>query len=289
MIGRFALHRPRSVAEASALLREHEMDAALYCGGTELLLVMKMGLASFGHLVDVKRIPELAGIEPAPDGGLRIGAAVTHREIERSDVVADRYHALRDLERQVANVRVRNTGSIGGNLCFAEPHSDPATFLLACGARLELAAGEKTRELGIDEFVIGPLTTAREPDEVLVAVHLPAVPPATGYAYRKLAFFERPAASVAVGVTVSDGTIESSRVAVGSVNEVPTLMDRAAAALVGWSASDPHPALEACAAAVAEDVDAFDDINGSADYKRHLASVLVRRAGAAALQEAVRA
>jgi carbon-monoxide dehydrogenase medium subunit len=289
LIGRFALHRPGSVEEASALLVEHEMDAALYCGGTELLLVMKMGLASFGHLVDVKRIPELRGIERTDEGALRIGAAVTHREIERSAAVAETYPGLARLERHVANVRVRNTGSIGGNLCFAEPHSDPATFLLACGARLELASGAGRREVAIDEFVVGPLMTSREPDELLVAVRLPPVPERTAYVYRKFAFFERPAASVAVGVTLSDGQIAGSTIAVGSVSQVPSLMERAATALRGAQLTDASEALEAAAAATAEDVDAFDDINGSADYKRHLASVLVRRAGAAAVEEATRA
>ena len=96
----------------------------------------------------------------------------------------------------MANVRVRNTGTLGGNLAFAEPHSDPATFLLACGASLELASPSGTRHVPIPEFIIGPLTTAREPDEVLVAIHVPPAAVSEGRGYAKIAFFERPAASV---------------------------------------------------------------------------------------------
>ncbi len=291
MIPRFALVRARTLDEAFEAFASAGGDAAWLAGGTELLQVMKMGLAAFGTLVDLKPIDALRGIEPTADGGVRIGAGTTHREIERSPVVARRLPALGGLARHVANVRVRNQGTIGGNLAFAEPHSDPATFLLACGAEVELAGPRGSRRIGIADFVLGPLATAREPDEVVVAAHVPGAGPGAGRGYAKAKFFERPAVSVAVAVRVADDAIAEARVAVGSMVEAPTLVDGAARALVGVPVSGPPDgALDQAAGRAAESfgaLDAIEDLNGSADYKRHLAGVLLRRAARGAVTEAV--
>ena len=281
MIPRFSLARPRTLEEAWEALAATGGEGAYYAGGTELLQVMKMGLAQFATLVDLKGIEELRGIAAANDGSLRIGGAATHRQIERSPDVRDRLPALARLEEHVANVRVRNQGTLGGNLCFAEPHSDPATFLLAAGAEVELAGPNGRRRLGIGEFVLGPLFTDREQDEVLVAVHVPERRAGQARGYAKIAFFERPAASVAVSVDVADGAIGAATVAVGSLTEIPMTVSEAGNALVGLPAApDPRdddralaPAREALAG-----LDAIEDLNGSADYKRHLAGILLGRA-----------
>jgi carbon-monoxide dehydrogenase medium subunit len=131
----FDLHRAGSVEEAHELLQRYGEDAAVVCGGTELLLLLKLGFAAYGHLVDVKGIGELGGIR-SENGTLVIGATATHREVERSPVVLERLPALAAMERDVANIRVRNVGTLGGNLCFSDPHSDPATFLLALGGEV---------------------------------------------------------------------------------------------------------------------------------------------------------
>ena len=288
VIPRFSLERPTSLIEAFQAHAAAGGDAAWLAGGTELLQVMKMGFAQFGTLIDLKRIADLRGVEVTPDGRLRIGAATTHRAIERSEVVREHAPALAALEAHLANIRVRNTGTIGGNLAFAEPHSDPATLLLACGATVELVAPGGRRELGIDEFVLGPLWTAREPGEIIVAIHLPPAGVGTGRAYDKIKFFERPAASVAVTMTVVDGSISRSTVAVGSLTERPTIVPGAGDALVGTAADlralDPpvRVAIESFG-----DLDIGADLNGSADYKRHLAGVLLGRAVRGALSEAL--
>ena len=288
MIPRFALSRPQSLAEAFDAFAATGGDAAWIAGGTELLQVMKMGFAQFGTLVDLKGIHELRGIELDGDGRLVIGSATTHREIERSPLVARHAPGLATLAARVANVRVRNTGTIGGNLAFAEPHSDPATFLLACGASVRLAGPAGRRELGIGDFVLGPLFTAREPDEIVVSIVVPAAGPGEGRAYEKVAFFERPAASVGVALAVRDGTIAAATVAVGSLTEVPTLVPDAAARLVGVAASEAALADRLVAAGeVFAAVDAVPDLNGSVDYKRHLAGLLFGRAARAAVREAV--
>jgi len=288
VIPRFSLARPRSLPDAFEAFDASGGDAAWLAGGTELLQVMKMGLAQFGTLIDIKAIADLRGLERTADGSLRVGALTTHRELERSPLIAEELPGLAALEARVANVRVRNTGTIGGNLAFAEPHSDPATFLLACDATVRLVSPRGRREMGVGEFVQGPLFTARDPDELVLDVVVPRRAPATGRAYEKIAFFERPAASVAVRLAVVDGTIGEATVAVGSLTEVPTLVPEAGAAFRG---SEARP--EALAEPVRTAFEAFGgidviaDLNGSPDYKRHLAGILLGRAAEGALTEAI--
>jgi aerobic carbon-monoxide dehydrogenase medium subunit len=286
VIPRVALARPTTIDEAFTAFAAAGGDAAWYAGGTELLQVMKMGLARFSTLIDLKRLPELRGI--AVDGGeLVIGGGVTHREIERNEVVRRVAPALAELEAHVANVRVRNQGTIGGNLCFAEPHSDPATFLLACNARVRLASPRGTRELPIGEFILDPLVTARDEDEILVSVVVPRVAAGEGRAYEKAKFRERPAVSVAVRLRADGGKVVDAHVAVGSMTDRPMLVPDAAAALVGMPVDRPDDG-SAFAPAIAAlgDLDAVGDLDGSPDYKRHLAGVLLGRATRAARAEA---
>ncbi|MEK6720501.1 MAG: FAD binding domain-containing protein [Chloroflexota bacterium] len=287
MIPRFSLTRPGSIEEALDAFDRAADDVAYLAGGTELLQVMKMGLAQFTTLIDLKGIAELKGISVLPVGTLRIGATSTHRDIERSPLVRERAAGLARLESRIANVRVRNAGTLGGNLAFAEPHSDPATFLLACGASLTLAGRAGRRELEVAEFAVGPLATAREQDEVLVEILIPAARPGEGRAYDKIAFFERPAASVAVRLTVVDGSIADATVAVGSLTDTPVVVTGAGGALQGAPVLGDGFAVALDAAAMAlGGVEAMADLNGSADYKRHLAGVLLGRAAGVAVREA---
>jgi carbon-monoxide dehydrogenase medium subunit len=267
----FDLHRARSVEEARGLLERYGEDAAVICGGTELLLLLKLGFAAYGHLVDVKGIEELGGVR-AENGALVIGSTVTHREIERAPLVLERLPALAAMERGVANVRVRNVGTLGGNLCFSDPHSDPATFLLALDAEVEYDGGRTP----LSEFLVGPYETALRHGQLLKAVRIPVPTRGLGVAHRKLSFHERPAATVACAVRVEDGTIAEARVAVGSVGVRAVRAASAEEALVGRSSGDAGVLAEAAALA-AEDAKAVEDANGSTEYKQQLVRVLVER------------
>ena len=279
----FELHRPSSVAEASELLDRLGDEAAVYCGGTELLLVAKLGFTDFKALVDVKGIPELSGV--SANGELLIGGAVTHRELERSELVLSHWPALAAMERHVGNLRVRNTGTIGGNLCFADPHSDPATFLLAVGGEVTLQRGEaRGRRLSIDEFVRGPYLTALEPGELLVSVHVPRLADGVRLAHRKLSFRERPAITVAVRLDVREGVVEEARVAVGSVNVRPVVAPSAEEILRGSDVGSLDVA--AAGDAAATEVEPVEDLNGSVEYKRQLVRVVTARTLAAAVSQA---
>jgi carbon-monoxide dehydrogenase medium subunit len=283
----FSVHRAATVEEASALLAELGDDGVVYCGGTELLLVYRFGFADYPDLVDVKAIEELHGITVDGDE-LRIGAATTHREIERSALVGEHIPALAAMERHVGNVRVRNQGTIGGNLCFADPHSDPATFLLAANGSVSIRrGGEPVRRLPVEAFVRGPYETALEPGELLVAVHVPRPGSGTAIVHRKMSFRERPAITVAARVTVTGGRVSEARLAVGSVGVAPVLVGAAGAHLAGLSASDPDPsALLAAATAAAEAAMPVADENGSPEYKQQLVRVLSTRTVREAVEQA---
>ena len=278
----FDLHRARSVEEARELVERYGEDAALVCGGTELLLLLKLGFAVYGHLVDIKGIEELGGVR-AENGALVIGATATHREIERSPIVLERLPALAAMERNVANIRVRNVGTLGGNLCFSDPHSDPATFLLALDAEVDHDGGHTL----LSKFLVGPYETALRHGQLLHAVRIPLPRPGTGIAHRKFSFHERPAATVTAAVLVEGGIVAEARIAVGSVGARALLADAAAAAVAGKSADDDEAVAEAATLA-AENSEAVEDANGSVEYKQQLVRVLVERcfkeavAGAAA-------
>jgi carbon-monoxide dehydrogenase medium subunit len=275
----FELHRPATLEEASALLREHGDEAAVMCGGTELLLLMKLGWASPAHVVDVKRIEELRGVEAA-EHGLAVGAATTHRELERSELVRSRWPALAAMIRDVANVRVRTSGTLGGNLCFSDPHSDPATVLLAAEAEVVLrGGGAAARTLPLADFVTGPFQTALAPGELLVSVHVPELPRGAALVHRKLRFHERPAAAVAVCVRCEGGELAEARVAVGAVGPRPARAPEAERLLL-------EGAVEEAGEAAAEASAPAEDANGSIEYKRQLVRVLVKRAFADAVAQA---
>lgn len=264
----FTLHRPRELDEVLELLRVHGEDAAIYMGGTELLLLMKLGFAQPGHLVDAKQIAELAHLSVLEDQ-LLIGASVTHRRLERHRDLGLVLPALVSLERRVANVRVRNVGTLGGNLCFAEPHSDPAVLLTALEAEVELASPSGRRWLPISQFLLGAFSTALGPEEVLVRVRVPLPRPGTVVGYERIAFKERPDAAVAV----TRGPL-GARVVVGAVGPRPERVPEAEEQLL-------HGDLDAAAAAVTAQVEATDTAIG-ADYRAHLAGVLLQRAWAQA-------
>ena len=268
----FDLHRASTVEEATGLLGRFGDDAMPIAGGTELLLLLKLGFAQYGHLVDVRGVSELTGIR-FENGRVEIGAAVTHREIERSALVREHIPALAQMERSVANIRVRTAGTLGGNLCFSDPHSDPATFLLAAGAEAVVRrGGEAARILPLTEFLRGPYETALAEGDLLIAIRMPPTAAGTGIAHHKLAFRERPAATVAVWVRIAAGRVAEARIAVGSVGPLAVRASEAESLLAGGAP------VEEVADAAAQNAGAVEDADGSEEYKRQLVRVLVGRA-----------
>jgi len=278
---RFTIHQPKSISEASQMLGELGEKARLYAGGTELLLAMKHDLLRYEHLVDVKTIADLNKIE-VKNGSLVVGSTATHRAIERSPVVKGNLPLLAQMETNVANVRVRASGTLGGNLCFAEPHSDPATLLLALGARAHVQGKAGSKTVGIDKLITGAYETSLASDELLVGVEIPIPAKSKRAAYVKFQLHERPTLGLALVLNVDGDKITTASAVVGSVSAIPTQSDKANALLVG-SKAQVEKQLPDAAEALAQAADPVDDLEGGAEYKRHLIGVFLKRAFAQAL------
>lgn len=278
---KFTIHQPKTVAEAAQMLAQFGDKGRLYAGGTELLLAMKHDLLRYENLVDVKTIPGLDKIE-ASGSSIVIGSSVTHRTLERNSVIKEKLPVLAEMESKVANIRVRASGTLGGNLCFAEPHSDPAALLTAleAKARIQGKAGEKT--VAVEQLITGAYETSLGADELLTAIEVPALAKNQRAAYLKFQTHERPTLGMALFLEVDGDNIRKARAVVGSVSAKPTRSDKADAAFVG-SRSQVEKQLEDAARALADAADPVDDLQGSGEYKRHLIGVFLKRAFVKAL------
>jgi carbon-monoxide dehydrogenase medium subunit len=189
---------------------------------------------------------------------------------------------LAQIEKNVANVRVRASGTLGGNLCFAEPHSDPATLLLALGAKAHLQTKSARRTVTIDQLITGSYETSLATDELLEGIEIPMPGKNQRVAYLKYQLKERPTLGLALVLDIDDDNIKEAKAVVGSVSAVPTQSDKANALLAGTKAQVEKQLADA-AGALAEAADPVDDLEGSADYKRHLIGVFLKRAFVKAL------
>lgn len=278
---KFTIHQPQTIAEASRMLAEFGDQGRLYAGGTELLLAMKHDLLRYQHLVDVKTIPGLNKIE-VKNGALVIGGTTTHRAIERSALVQQNLPVFAAMAANVANIRVRASGTLGGNLCFAEPHSDPATLLTALGAKVTVQGKSATRSVAVDKLITGAYETSLAGDELLASVEIPLPAKTQRAAYLKFQLKERPTLGLALVLDLDGDTIKNASAVVGSVSAVPTQSDKANGLLTGARAQVERQLSDA-AEALAEAANPIDDLEGGADYKRHLIGVFLRRAFTKAL------
>lgn len=274
----FRIVQPASLAEASQHLLDGGPDVALYAGGSELLLAMKQGGLRYDVLVDLKTIPGLDGVDDRGDH-IEIGALATHRSIATSGLVRTELSQLARLEGRIANPRVRSTGTLGGNLCFAEPHSDPGTLLLAYDARLRTAGPAGERTIPIEAFTAGPYEAALEPGEILRSIVVPRTSTGQLVGYHRVQQLEhRPMLGVAVRLDLDDDrrAIVAARAAVGAASPIP-LRSEAAEALLAGEVAGVTERLAAAGVALADAADLLDDADGSADYKRHLIGVHLSR------------
>jgi carbon-monoxide dehydrogenase medium subunit len=276
LLPRFTIEQPKTLAEASEMLVSFGEEGRAYAGGTELLLAMKHAGLRYSRLVDIKTIPGLDAVEQQ-NGSLRIGALATHLSLERSPLVRSKLPVLAEMEARVANPRVRATGTIGGNLCFAEPHSDPATLLLCLGATLQVVGPNGERQLGLDELLVGAYEVGLDEGELLQSITIPQLSAGQRAAYRKFQVHERPMLGMALLLDLDDAErqIRAARVAVGSVSPIP-LRSATAEGLLTGPVDQVARRLGEAADALADEADLIDDREGSAEYKRHLIGVFLR-------------
>lgn len=281
----FDYHRPESLDEALTLLGELE-DARPLAGGHSLLPMMKLRLAAPAALVDLGRIPELAGVRR--DGEeLRIGAMTVYADVAASDEVREGCPALAETIRVIGDRQVRNRGTVGGSVAHADPAADLPTTLVALDADLEVRGPDGGRSIPAREFFLGTFTTALEPGELVTALRVPVTPPGTGAAYLK---HPHPASryavvGVAARLVLGGGVCRTVDLAVGGVTGAPVLVEGAGERLVGRAPDEG--ALAEAAARVGEALESpMGDLYASAEYRVHLAGVLARRALARAAERA---
>jgi carbon-monoxide dehydrogenase medium subunit len=285
----FEYHAPASLGEATALLDRLGDDAKILSGGQSLIPLMKLRLASPGHLIDINGIAGLAYVREA-DGGLRIGALTRESDLEESEVVRRDYPLLHDTCRVVADPLVRNLATLGGNLAHGDPANDHPAAMLAYGAEVVAVGSRGERRIPIAAFFTGFFTTALRPGEVLTEIRIPgpAAPPArSGGAYvkleRKVGDFAT--AAVAVQLTLgADGACQRAGIGLTNVGQVPIQATAAEAALRGHRPD--AAAITVAARAAAEAADPSADLRGSVEYKRDLVRVLTARALRKALERA---
>ena len=273
----FEYERATSVEEALELLTQLGPDARLLAGGHSLLPMMKLRLASPAYLIDIDPLADELGHISEHDHEVRIGAMTRHRALLESELLASRLAIFTDAERVIADPVVRNRGTIGGALCQADPSEDLSAVCAAIGAEMVIRGTGGERVLGMDEFHRGPYQTAVEPAEMLVEIRVP-LRDASGSAYQKVDRRVGDWAVVAAGASLTlseDASIAGAGVALAAVGSDVTSRE-AEEMLTGHTPSEEL--FKRAAAAASAACRPVSDQRGSAEYKRHVAGVLVERA-----------
>lgn len=274
----FDYHVPRSLDEALTLVERFGDEARVLAGGQSLVPLMKLRFIDPAHVIDLNRIPELGGIEER-GSEIRCGAMVRHADIERSTLLGRRIPLLHEAARDIADVQVRNRGTLGGALCQADPAGDWAVAALALKARLRCLSRRGERTIEASGFFQDTYTPALEPGEILTDVFLPVPPPESAGIYIKM---QRRAgdfaiASVALQLAADGkGRCESVGLALGGVSATPLAPAGIAEFLVGRVLCEA--VIDEAAAMLPEQLDPMEDVRGSADYKRKIAKVAFGRA-----------
>jgi carbon-monoxide dehydrogenase medium subunit len=276
----FEYYAPTTVDEALAHLAEYGWDAKVLAGGQSLIPMMNFRLAQPAVLVDLNNVAELFYIRPSRDGGLLIGAMTRQRQVERDSLVAERAPMIHAAQPKVAYPQIRNRGTFGGSIAHADPSAELVAASVALGAKFRLCSRRGERWVPADQFFVGLFTTVLEPDELLVEVALPPLPPRSGWSFLEVARRHHDFALVgaaAVAGLDGRGRCEQARLIFFSVGDGPVEAHGAAGVLQGREPT-AEAIGEAAETAAEADVDPNSDINASAAYRRHLVKVLGRRA-----------
>jgi aerobic carbon-monoxide dehydrogenase medium subunit len=274
MLQALQLIQPTTVHEASQALADYGEKAKIYAGGAELLLLLRNGLLQSEVLVDVKKIARLHRVE-LDDGVLRIGACMTHHALETSKLVREHAPVLAYAESQVANIRVRNQGTLGGNLAFNDPHSDPGTVLLIHNASVIVGNKNGERRMQLDEFLVDMYATVLEPDDLLLDVEIPTLPVGMKTVYLRLHRYQRPTLGVAVGARMSNAAVEEVRLAVGCVGPKALRLTELETKITGTKPGDAKQIVAEAKEYLRDVLRPVDDLLGSAAYKLYMTGVML--------------
>jgi carbon-monoxide dehydrogenase medium subunit len=261
----FEYYAPTTVEEALSLLAEHGYDAKVLAGGQSLIPMMNFRLVQPSVLVDLNNIPELAFIRSDENGGLRLGAMTRHHQVEIDPLVAERVPLLHETMPKIAYSQIRSRGTFGGSVSHADPSAELASVSVALGGRFRLQSQSGERWVPANEFFLGLFSTVLEPGELLVEAALPSMP--------------------AIVTLDANGLCDQARLVFLSAGDVPMVAHKAAELLKGQAISS-EAIIASADVAASEDIDPGSDIHATAEFRRHLANVLGRRALEQAFQRA---
>ena len=278
----FEYHSPATLKEAIDLLQSRE-DAKILAGGQSLVPLMKLRLAKPSHVIDLSRIPDLSFIREQ-GRSIAIGAMTTYAEIEESPLLLRRCPILPQTASVVGDVQVRSQGTLGGCLAHADPAGDMPAAILALGAEIKAIGPRGERTIKAEDFFLGLLMSALEPDEILTEITIP-IPERSKTSYLKAA--PRASGFAVVGIAVcleldSAGVCQDIRIGVTGVGDKVYRADAVEKLLLGKRLE--AKLLQQAAAEIARGMDVIEDVNGSKEYRSHLASVYTVRAIEAALK-----
>jgi len=274
----FEYHEPAALDEVFDLVGRHGEDVRLLAGGTALLLMIRYGIVRPLHVASLHRLDGLRGVRLDGDR-LRIGALTPHADIAASPLVREHCPVLAAATAHVATPAVRNMGTIGGNLCYAESASDPAPALLSLGAAAVVAGPQGRRTIELTRFYRGMYETSMEAGEVLLEIEVPRQPsPVTGtyVKWSPRSLEDKALVGIAVVATHDGATCRELRLGLGGVNPTPVRLSAAEAIARGQRLDED--VIRSVARAAAAEVDPVSDVQGSAEYRREMVEVWVARA-----------
>jgi aerobic carbon-monoxide dehydrogenase medium subunit len=283
--GAFSYHRPATVADAVKLLADLGDDARPLAGGHSLIPMMKLRLATPGHLVDLHGVAGLKGIRR--DGNrVAIGAMTTQHELLASDEIKTSLPILQEAAAQIADPQVRYRGTLGGNVANGDPGNDMPGLMLTLSAVYRLEGPNGAREIAASEFYQGAYFTALEPGEILTSVGIPLPASGHGYAYEKLKrkVGDYATAAAAVVLTMAGGKVASCAIGLTNLHETPLLATDAAKAAIGTDLD--AASLKKAAAAAEAIMSPAADARGPLEYRKHVGGIMVQRALQRAAQRA---
>ena len=273
----FELFQPGSLAEAAGLLTEYGDDARLIGGGTTLVILMKQRALYYPYLIDLQTIPGLREIKREPDG-VRIGTLVTHRMVETSPLIREKVPVIAEAFGHVGNIRVRQTASVGGNLAHADYRLDPPPPLLVLNSEVTALGPNGSRRIPLKDFFRGMYETALDPEEILVDVKIPSMPPNSQAVYLRfstLSANDWPCLGVAAFLVKENGRCKELRLALGGVAATPLLIG--GLEFVQDQVLD-QAVIDKVRDTVDEQISPFSDLRGSEWYKRRMVRLFVNKA-----------
>ncbi|MDY6861763.1 MAG: xanthine dehydrogenase family protein subunit M [Thermodesulfobacteriota bacterium] len=283
----FDYFKPGKITDACSLLSKYGEKAKIIAGGQSLLILMKEKIVCPSCLVDITEIPNLDYIQYDNKGGLRIGALTTHREIESSSLIKERFNVLSEVEKAIASIQIRNVGTIGGNLCHGDPCGDLAPLLIGLEAQVKLTGFESERLVPLEDFFTDYYETVLKEDEILAEIQIPSLLLSGGQWYSKCSPRETDPAIVGVAVVASlespDGICRKIRIVIGGAGPVPLRSKKAEKRIEGNRLDEKL--IEEAAKIVKEEVAPVSDIRGTEEYKREMVELLTKEGITGALEK----